>query len=303
MTVPSYVSLQDFAESFGADQNTLPAWVHPAAATPTFLEQRALRSRLEDVLDTVVALQRAERLHDGVFAGPDSMAGVYRDVLHAARALHVAVPPAILAAIPMKSQGCFGTDGRAYLSLSTFYFTESAAEAGRLFMAGRLCGHIASRQVTANTVYSLLAGQSGIRQIARRSLGPLLDVVLAPLSLGFRLALSRWHRAAVITSDRAGMLVCRDLHAASTSLMRMSLGRSPDVDVETYLQQHRSDASSPGRWTELLAAEPWMHKRIRAMELFSQSALYAELTGEAVDAPLSLDELNDRTTKLLGVSA
>ncbi|MEZ4238524.1 MAG: hypothetical protein R3F59_20695 [Myxococcota bacterium] len=49
------------------------------------LDAVGMRDRLEDVLDTVVALQRAEWLHDGVYAGPGAMTGVYRDVLHAAR--------------------------------------------------------------------------------------------------------------------------------------------------------------------------------------------------------------------------
>ena len=303
MKAPTYVSLQDFAAGFGEDQNTLPAWVHPHAAAPNFMEQLGLRHRLEDVLDTIVALQRGERLHDGVYAGPDSMVTVYRDVLHAARTLHIAVPPAILAAIPMRSQGCFGTDGRAYLSLSTWFFTEHAAVEERTFMTGRLCGHIAARQVTVNTVFTLLADQGGLRQMARRTLGPVLDVILAPLSMGMRLALSRWHRAAVVTGDRAGLLVCRDVEKAGTALLRIALGKRPEIDVATYLHQRTTHGHGPGKWTELWSAEPWTHKRIRAMELFAQSEVYARLTGEPVENPLSTDELNRQTTKLLGVSA
>lgn len=301
MNGPGYVSLQDFAATFGAAHEGLPPWVHPHAATPSFLDAWGLRHRLEDVLDTVVALQRAERLQDGVYAGPDSMASVYRDVLHAARTLEVAVPPAILSAVPMRSQGCFGTDGRAYLSLSTWFFVPDV-EAERAFMAGRLCGTIAARQVTPNTLFSLIADQNGIRQMARRAIGPVLDVVLAPVSLGVRLALSRWNRAAVITRDRAGLLVCRDVEAASRALLRMSLGRNPEVDTATYLDQRRLHGNSPGRWTELLAAEPWIHKRMRAMELFCNSQLYAELTGESGRDGLTTEALNEQTTKLLGVA-
>lgn len=296
-----YVSLQEFATTFGDEQEGLPAWIHPMASTPSFLETFGVRHRLEDILDTVVALQRAERLQDGVFAGPDSMASVYRDILLAARALHVAVPPAILSAIPMKSQGCFGTDGRAYLSLSSWFFVPDT-EAERAFMTGRLCGYIAARQVTANTLFSLIADQNGIRQMARRAIGPVLDVVLAPISLGVRLALSRWHRAAVISCDRAGLLVCRDVESASRALLRLQLGKHPDVAPATYLEQRRAHGNSPGRWTELLATQPWAHKRMRAMELFRNSQLYAELTGESAGDGLTTEELNRQTTKLLGVA-
>ena len=301
MTAPSYVSLQDFAAGFGDDHDVLPAWVHPHSTPPAVFEQLGLRYRLEDILDTVVALQRAERLQDGVYAGPGAMASVYRDVLHAARTLHIAVPPAILAGTGLKAQGCFGTDGRAFLYLSTFFF-DPATEGERLFLAGRLCGHIAAHQVTPNTIYSLLVDQNGLRQIARRGFGPVLDVILAPISLGVRLAMSRWHRIAEITADRAGLLVCHDVEAAAMALMRQSLGKRPDLDAATYLDQRRMAGSSPGRWTELLSGAPWTHKRMRAMELFARTQLYSDLTGIEVDDPLDLDDVNQRTTKLLGVS-
>src|SRR5262245_9562157 len=142
MTDVPYVSLKDFAATFDEGGGELPVWVHPDAAAPVVLDTLGFRPRLEDVLDTVVALQRAEWLHDGVYAGPAAMPGVYRDVLHSARTLKIAVPPAILAGAGLKAQGTFGTDGRAFLYLSTFFF-DPASEGERRFMAGRLCGHIA----------------------------------------------------------------------------------------------------------------------------------------------------------------
>ncbi|MEN0060869.1 MAG: hypothetical protein AAGA48_01905 [Myxococcota bacterium] len=301
MTEPNYVSLEDFAANFGDDSDAVPGWVHPHARTPAILERLGVRYRLEDVLDTVVALQRAERLQGGIYAGPASMSHVYRSVLQSARTLHVAVPPAILAGCGMRMQGCFGTDGRAFLYLSTFFF-DPADEGERLFMAGRFCGYIAAKLVTANTLYALIADNGGVRSIARRGIGPVLDVVLAPLSLGVRIALSRWQRASEVTADRAGLIVCRDIEMAAMALMRQSLGRRPLIDKETYLDQHRNSDTSPGRWAELLAGAPWVHKRIRAMELFTQSQVYAELTGEPVEDPISTEELNQRTTQILGVS-
>jgi hypothetical protein len=296
-----YLPLADFAAAFDPTGGNLPAWVHPDAAAQTVLDAGGLRNRFEDVLDTVVALQRAEWLHDGVYAGPGAMPGVYRDVLHAARALKVAVPPAILAGTGLKAQGCFGTDGRAFLYLSTFFF-DPASEGERRFMAGRLVGHIAARQVTASTLYALLVDANGLRSMARRNLGPVFEVVLAPLSVGVRLALSRWHRAAEITADRAGLLCCGDTEAAGAALLRQSLGRTPNVDVATYLDQLKVARSAPGRWTELLADQPFTHKRMEAMALFARSELWTTLTGEPVIDPLSRDELDRRTSRLLGVS-
>jgi len=297
----SYVSLRDFAAGFAEEHEGLPDWVHPDARTPAVLEQLGLRHRVEDILDTVVALQRAERLQNGVFAGPSAMSSAYRDVLQAARTLRVAVPPAILAGTPFSAQGCFGTDGRAFLYLSTFFFGP-ATEAERLFMTGRLCGHIAARQVTAGTLYALLADQDGLRKMARRGVGPMLEVVLAPLSVGVRLALSRWHRAAEISADRAGLLVCRDVTGAARALLRQHLGKLPDVDPATYLRQHEIHGGNPSRFAELLSDQPFSHKRIRALELFARSEVYAQATGIVVDDPLTREALDQQTARLLGVS-
>jgi Zn-dependent protease with chaperone function len=298
----SYISLADFAESFGQDRDAVPDWVHPDALSPLPLDNPVFRHRLEELIDTVVSLQRAEWLQDGIYVGPSVMGEVYRDVLACARTLRIAVPPALVGGGALRSQGAFGTDARAFLYLSSYFF-DAATEAERMFMAGRMCGHVAARQVTEATLYALLVDHSGLRQLARRSVGPMLEVFLAPLSLGLRLALSRWHRAAEITADRAGMLCAGTIEGAGRALLRVSLGMHPTISPEDYMQQLRtSRESGPGRWTELLASEPWMHKRMAAIELFAQSRLWAEHTGQAPEGPLlELDELNRRTTMLLGV--
>jgi hypothetical protein len=297
------VSLADFAHTFHAEGNDAPPWVHAGSGGPHLLEPLGLRGRVEDVLDTVVALQRAEWLHDGVYAGPAAMPDVYRCVLHCARELKIAVPPAVVAGAELRSQGCFGTDDRAFLYLSTFFF-DGAPEAERRFLAGRFCGHIAARQVTASTLFALVVDQNGIRALARRGLGPVLEVVLAPLSLGVRVALSRWHRAAEISADRAGLLCCRDLEGAGRALLRMTLGRAPELDVATYLAQLRASRgdAAPGKWTELLQTAPFTHKRLEALALFASSSVWAELTGEPITDPLPADVLAERTSRLLGVS-
>ena len=94
-TEAPYISLADFAQSFDARTAEAPDWLFPPAAPPLPPDRLGLRFRLEDVLDTVVALQRAEWLQDGIFVGPRAMPDVHRDVLHCARVLGVAVPPAI----------------------------------------------------------------------------------------------------------------------------------------------------------------------------------------------------------------
>ena len=213
---PAYVSLADFAQTLDLSVKR-PDWAVPDSAPPVPLDRLALRTRVEDVVDTVIALQRAEWLQDGVHASPSTAPEVYRQILDAARTLKVSVPPAILTSQAQSGQLTAGTDARPFLVLSAYFF-QSADPLEQQFLAGRLVGHVALRQVTTTSLFSLLVDHSGIRQVARRAVGPLLELVLAPIGLGMRLALSRWHRAAELSADRAGLLCCRDVDAAQQAL-------------------------------------------------------------------------------------
>lgn len=264
----------------------------------------AVRDRLEEVLDTVVALQRAEWLEEGVYVGPRAMPDVYRAVLEASRRLEVALPPAIVARVAMTAQGTYGTDSRAFLLLSSFYTRPASTDEVR-FMVGRQVGHLAAGQVTGRSIYALLVDHNGVRKLARRAVGPTLEVVLAPLSLGLRVALSRWHRLAELTADRAGLLVVDDLDVARTALLRAGLGTTPDVSAEDYVHQNRaSQDGGPGRWAELLSDRPWLHKRLQALELWSRAEGFVALGGTAPDGAVLLDDesLAREIRGLLGVA-
>ncbi len=291
MTAATYVPLKDFAATW-ADRSERPDWAPPDSESPIPLDHLSLRARVEDVVDTVVALQRADWLQDGVFVGPRASPDAYRNVLHGARTLKVSVPPAIVTAGVMQKQRTAGTDARPFLVLSSFFFS-TAGERERRFVTGRLIGHVALRQVTATSLFALIVDDAGVRKVARRAVGPLLEVVLAPIGLGMRLALSRWHRAAELAADRAGLICADDLLESQRALLRIALAGSNDIDPEAYLDQIRdvADDQSPGRWTELLASEPWMHKRMKHLQHFD-----AFRKGD-----LDRDELERRTRDLLGV--
>jgi len=302
MSEPAYISLADYAATFTERRDAeAPAWAHPSGPPVLLGQGSPWLDRLEEVLDTVVALQRSEWLQDGVYLGPRALGPVYRDLLECARTLEVTVPPAVVAGTAGSAQGTFGTNDRPFLLLSSF-FLGGADPQERRFLLGRLCGHVRALQVTWGTLYALLVDHNGLRRVGRRYLGPTLEVVLAPLSLGARLALSRWHRAAEITADRAGLIATGDLDGARRALLRLALGVKPDVDPSDYLDALRGARAedSPARWTELLASQPWMHKRMQALDVFATSTVWADLGGEVPD-PISRQELDRRTDALLRV--
>ena len=115
-----YPSLADFAATLSSRESGEAAdFAVSDSLLPPLPEP--VRDRLEEVLDTVVALQRAEWLEDGVYVGPRAMPEVYRAVLDASRRLEVALPPAIVARVAMPAMGTYGTDSRAFLLLSSFF--------------------------------------------------------------------------------------------------------------------------------------------------------------------------------------
>ena len=171
----TYTGLADFAATWREDRPADAPFALPGSNAPLPEHAEAhVRRHLEDVLDTVVALQRGEWLQDGVYVGPRAMSPVYEAVLEASKSLGVAIPPAIISGCSPSLQGTFGTDDRPFLRLSTF-FMEKAAPQERLFLSGRLCGHIAAGQVTWITLYALLVDHNGLRRVARRNLGPTLE--------------------------------------------------------------------------------------------------------------------------------
>lgn len=302
-----YPSLAEFAATWSErrEGDEAPSWLHPAASPLAFVEGVRLKHELEALIDTVVAVQRGDWLQDGVWVGPRAMGAAYRDLLECSRTLGIAVPPAVVSGSAPSRQGVFGTDARAFLHLSSF-FLAGAAPAERKFVIGRLCGHVAAHQVTWVTSRALLVDQGGLRQIARRVLGPALEILLAPISFGANLALSHWHRAAEISADRAGLVCTGDLEGARRAMLRIALGVRPEMSPDEYLEQLRSvqDSASPAKWAEILSSQPWMHKRMLALELFASSAVWVELGGDPLPnrTLLSREALAVETDRLLKVS-
>ena len=184
------------------------------------------------------------------------------------------------------------------------FFFARAPQAERRFLLGRLLGPMVTGGVTASSVYAMLMDQGGLRTLARRTLGPTVEVGLAPASFAARLLLSRAHRASEINADRAGLLCAQSADDACRALLRVALGVTPQVDPDAYLEQlDRMRDGSPGRWAEALASSPWTHKRIRAIRLFARSRTGQELLGMPADDGMDDEALDAAIDTLLGVGS
>lgn len=301
--MPAPTSLADFAASWAGRARRSPSFALGAGPPLDLIERLGLGAHLDDLLDTIVALQRAEWLQDGVFLSRAALPDVFADLAHCAHTLGAATPPTVVGPCPPSEQGCFGSDRHPYVRASSLLLTTTTSPQRR-FTLGREVGHIAAGQVSWSTLYALLVDQGGVRRVARQALGPALELFLAPISVGTRVALSAWHRAAELSADRAGLLCAGDLTAAQEALLRNVLGVDAEVDVARYVAQatHTDAAEAPSRWAEALASQPWTHKRLRALELFARSELWVTAGHDPVgDELLSHAELDERTRELLRV--
>jgi hypothetical protein len=110
--------------------------------------------------------------------------------------------------------------------------------------------------------------------------------------------------AAEFTADRFGLLACRDMAAVLRVEMYGAAGRPTSAihfDTDAYLTQCRSvaeDTLARGV-TAFGTSHPEHYIRGYAEWLFSESDLYAEITGQGPGSR-SIDEVNAVVTRLLG---
>ncbi len=136
---------------------------------------------------------------------------------------------------------------------------------------GHTCGHIQNNHTPYLTTLYLLerAGSFVVRWAAR------------PAVVGLR----GWARRAEITCDRAGLISSRSLDVSIASMVKRALGSRrlfSEINVDEYLEQlDQTTGSGPGRFQELLASNPYLPKRVKALRLFAETTFYRSVIGQA----------------------
>jgi Zn-dependent protease with chaperone function len=114
------------------------------------------------------------------------------------------------------------------------------------------------------------------------------------------LALAAWSRRAEISCDRAALIASRDLDATMSYVVRSGLGPdATDADVVAGLA-----AGAPrgiGRFAEVLRSHPVVDKRLAALRLFADSALYRKLTGRDPGTGITTEELDLKVGDIVSV--
>jgi Zn-dependent protease with chaperone function len=245
-----------------------------------------------------LAVSSLVRLGKGMFAGdllgsaikvgPDQFPRVHELTQRCAQTLGIDAPSVFIQGrIDSLNAMTTGTDRESVIVIHSVMLDHLTDEE-LMFVIGHECGHIHNRHVVYLTTLHLLTRAAG--------------AVLGGFTQPALLALSTWSRAAEVTCDRAGLLCCRDEDAGKRALLKLVTG-SPrlhaQLNVDAYLQQLDEAKDGIGRAAELNKSHPYVNKRVHALRLFAQSALYRQSIGKSGGD--DMDEVNRKVEQIVRV--
>jgi Zn-dependent protease with chaperone function len=232
-------------------------------------------------------------LGNAVKVGPQQFPRIHRITRECAQTLGIAAPQVyIVPNIGSINAATYGVDSDAFIMVHAATVDALSDEELR-FVIGHECGHIQNNHVVYLTTLHMLRM---ILQVAAAG------VLLAPLLMPATLALQGWARAAEVTCDRAGLLCCKDPTVATHSFVKLAIGSRrlfDQMNVDVYLEQLKEAKGGYGRMGELQRSHPYLTKRIEALRVFAESALYRSAVGLA--GGVERDELERRTEEIVRV--
>src|SRR5512139_135356 len=273
---------------YGGEAGSRYAYEADLAMLRTFRRLRPVELAAAAAVRAYKDVLRNQYLGTTVRVGPRQFPRIHRLVEECAATLGGAVPTVYIANSPFINAYTFGTDDDSMIVLHSAlvdHFTETELK----FVIGHETGHVQNKHVVYGTVLRLLKSSAGI----------FLRWVIPPAEL----ALSAWSRRAEITCDRAGLLCCRDLDAATRGFVKLASGSQKlyaELDVESYIEQLEEGSQGLGRLQEALSSHPYLPKRVQALRLFSESQIYREASGTG-EGGLSMAEVDARTSELLQI--
>lgn len=232
-------------------------------------------------------------LGNAVKVGPQQFPRIHRITRECAQTLGIATPQVyIVPNIGSINAATYGVDSDAFIMVHAATVDALSDEELR-FVIGHECGHIQNNHVVYLTTLHMLRM---ILQVAAAG------VVLAPVLMPATLALQGWARAAEVTCDRAGLLCCKNPTVATHSFVKLAIGSRrlfDQMNVDVYLEQLKEAKGGYGRMGELQRSHPYLTKRIEALRVFAESALYRSAVGLA--GGVDRDELERRTEEIVRV--
>lgn len=271
---------------------------HPVdRAIISVLEKFKVASLLRFPMEQLVSAYYGQTLANGVVLDENNFPELYDILMESVDMLGIEIPYTVITnEISGINAAAMGTDERPFVIISNLA-PKLLSKQELQFIVAHECGHVAMQHMTYHTAGNL-AGTLG-------QLVPVLGPAIAEVTV---FPLNYWNRCSEITSDRIGLLVCGDLETAQRALLKIVGGFTElgDVDISHYIRQSRQlqETQLLGRLREYFSTHPMVHKRLKALELFSDSMLYYQVAGKEVPEGKKLltdEELKRKTNDLLSV--
>jgi Zn-dependent protease with chaperone function len=211
---------------------------------------------------------------------------IQRITQHCADTLHIATPHVYIVNEPHLNAATYGTNDEAFIMVHSA-LVDHYTDEELLTVIGHECGHIHNSHVVYLTALHVLRHVAGV----------LVQWALQPATV----ALLAWSRRAEITCDRAGMLCGKNADVAGRALTKLALGSRKlyeEFNLDAFLEQYDEGKEGIGKYMEAFASHPYLPKRVLAMRVFAESALYKKASGIG-DAGLTMQEVDDRVRALL----
>jgi len=273
--------------AYGGEEGARYAYAADVAMLNTFRRLKPVEMAAAATVRMYKDVYKNQLLGTTIKVTPKQFPSIYGIAQECADALQVPVPQVYIQNHPIVNAYTFGTDDDAFIVIHSALVDHFDRDE-LMFVIGHETGHIQNKHVIYNTVLILL-----------KTAASFLRYLMPPVEV----ALQAWYRRAEVTCDRAGLLCCGDLAAASRSFLKMACGSKKlyeELDVEEYLHQADEGREGIGRLTELFASHPYLPKRIEAMRVFSESEMYRRAI-DAGDGGLTMEEVDAKTHDIIQI--
>lgn len=268
-------------------------------AAYAYIGERKIRRALTSTRPVTIAIEattrlwkskaRRELLDRATVASDSGHRGLYQAAVIAGESLGLEVPGIYVADDFPVAAATLGTDEDTVIVVSR-RAAERMNERELVALVGHELGHVQNNHVIYSTALFYLRHEALF----------FVRWVIQPAIM----ALKGWARRAEITCDRAALIAVRDIEAALCAMVKAELD-GPDkegpLDVRAHLAELAAASSQLGRAADLFRSHPFLPKRARALEVFSQSLLYHKLTGQADAGGLSADEVDVQVAEIVKV--
>jgi Zn-dependent protease with chaperone function len=267
-------------------------------AAYAFVGERKFRRTLNLARPVTMALEattrlwrdvaRTELLGTAVKVSNEQYPRVWRAAKTAGAALRVQVPVVFAAPTSSIKVKVLGTEDSPHLIVN-LDLAEKLDETELVAAIGHELGHVQNGHILYATALHYLTSSAAffVRWVVQPAI----------------MTLQAWSRRAEVTCDRAALLAVRDLDKTLHTIVKLELGidKGSAFNAEEYLKTVPDVKKGIGRYAELFRSHPYVPKRVQALRLFADSALYAAVTGKDPTGKPSLPDIDKQVGDLISV--